>query len=354
MKKSDLDTAPRLPAPPEAPIPVICDLCQCQGEAGSDPFESLGDLLRFTPVQRRRVRADGWSEEYQRAFIAALAVTGSPRRAAGAIGKHEFGAQQLRRARGGASFAAAWDAAIDIHRETELAGMTSGLAELAAEQDEERAQRRDLIRPRSSPDRGGEPFAKEQMVEGPRTDENISEAEHELRTLEIYRQYLVKVELERKARLAGRVVEADFTLRQLTFFECALDLAQDGNHIDTWTWLANLRRDGHGLIEIAQTPFSRFLDEARRMSWEGKMTGLDQPMPTPEEYLRDYRHYFLEPPECTWGGQALSHQQQLAEQEARHRKAAMEQVEWEARAQSVRGSGRASSAGGGAAEDGEH
>jgi len=331
MRKSDLDTAPRLPTPHDAPIPVVCDLCRAQGEAGAGLFESLGDLLRFTPV-RRRARADGWSEEYQRAFIAALAVTGSPRRAAGAIGKHEFGAVQLRRARGGASFAAAWDAAIDICRERELAGLKSGLTDLAAEQEEDRARRRELIRPRnhSSPERGGEPCAEEQMVEGSR-DKELSDAEHELMVLGIYRQYLVKVLQEREARLAGRVVDADFYLRQLTFFECAMDLAQEGRHIDTWTWLANLRRDGHDLTEIAQTPFSRFLDEARRMAWDGKMEGLDQPMPTPEEYLHYFRDYMLEPPECTWGGREQTHEQQRAEQEERHRREARAQAEWEQR-----------------------
>ena len=127
-------------------IPVICDQCRATGHAGEDPFADLADLLSFTPVPRRP-HANGWTPEFQRGFIAALATTGSVPRSARAIGKHAFGAEQLRRAKGGSSFAAAWDAAIEIARERELAGLAEGLAELAAEQDEERQQRRSAILP---------------------------------------------------------------------------------------------------------------------------------------------------------------------------------------------------------------
>ena len=130
-----------------APIPVICDLCRAAGEAGEQPFADLAGLLSFTPVPRRP-HANGWTPEHQRAFIAALAATGSPASAARALGKHAFGAEQLRRARGGAGFSAAWDAALEIASERELAGLRSGLAELAAEQDEESDRRRSAILPR--------------------------------------------------------------------------------------------------------------------------------------------------------------------------------------------------------------
>lgn len=88
----------------------------------------------------------------QRGFVAALVATGSPARAARAIGKHAFGAEQLRRARGGQSFAAAWDAAPELARERELAGLRAGLTELAAEQEGERHRRRSAILPAA--DRG--------------------------------------------------------------------------------------------------------------------------------------------------------------------------------------------------------
>ena len=119
-------------------IPVICDRCRAEGAAGDGSFSGIAELLDFEPVPRR-ARADGWTPEYQRAFIAALAMTGAPARAARAIGKHAFGAEQLRKAKGGRGFAAAWDAALDIYRERELARLRDNLSDLAGEQEQREA-----------------------------------------------------------------------------------------------------------------------------------------------------------------------------------------------------------------------
>jgi hypothetical protein len=73
--------APRSPMS----IPVICDRCRATGIAGEADFSHLGDLLDFAPVPRKTERADGWSPEKQRAFIAALSPPGSKRQAALAI-----------------------------------------------------------------------------------------------------------------------------------------------------------------------------------------------------------------------------------------------------------------------------
>lgn len=72
-----------------------------------------GPDLCFTPVPRLRRRRDGWSEERQRAFIAALALCGTVRHAARAVGSTARSAYRLLDAPGADSFAAAWDAAID-------------------------------------------------------------------------------------------------------------------------------------------------------------------------------------------------------------------------------------------------
>ncbi|MFL6830296.1 MAG: hypothetical protein ACJ8D5_06715 [Sphingomicrobium sp.] len=116
--------------PPIPTIPVVCDQCRASGIAGDERFAAIPDILAFDPVPRR-AHANGWSPEHQRAFIAALAITGSPRQAARAIGRAQFGADQLRTAKGGRSFAAAWDAAMDLARDTELARLHGNLAELA-------------------------------------------------------------------------------------------------------------------------------------------------------------------------------------------------------------------------------
>lgn len=117
--------------PPFRSIPVICDKCRETGFAGDEVFSAIPDILNFTPVQRR-AHVNGWKEEHQRAYIAALAITGSPRQAARAIGKHQFGAEQLRRHRNGKSFAEAWEAAMELAREREVHRIHANLAELAA------------------------------------------------------------------------------------------------------------------------------------------------------------------------------------------------------------------------------
>lgn len=66
----------------------------------------------FTPVPRRP-RSDGWTEARQRAFIAALAATGSATIAADTVGLCVSGAYALRRGPSAASFVRAWDEALD-------------------------------------------------------------------------------------------------------------------------------------------------------------------------------------------------------------------------------------------------
>jgi hypothetical protein len=132
MHASDLNLTPDLTVPA---IPVICDQCKASGMAGDAAFAAIPDILAFTPVPRR-AHANNWTPEHQRAFIAALAITGSPRQAARAIGRHAFGAEQLKTARGGKSFAQAWEAAMEIARDREVARIHSNLADLAKQNED--------------------------------------------------------------------------------------------------------------------------------------------------------------------------------------------------------------------------
>lgn len=75
--------------------------------------EERPPLPAFTPVPRRNNRHDGWTPERQRAFIEALADTGSVTRAAGRVNMAQANCYTLRRAPGAESFRAAWDAALD-------------------------------------------------------------------------------------------------------------------------------------------------------------------------------------------------------------------------------------------------
>jgi hypothetical protein len=70
--------------------------------------------LVFLPVPRLKHRSNGWSPEVQQAFIDALAETGSVREACRRVRRSDNGAYQLRRHPEGATFRAAWDAALDL------------------------------------------------------------------------------------------------------------------------------------------------------------------------------------------------------------------------------------------------
>lgn len=86
MKNDSSETPPAIPA---APVPD----------------------REFTPASVRN-RADGWTPEKQRAFIACLADTGSVQHAAIRVGMSRESAYRLRRRHDAADFAVAWDAAL--------------------------------------------------------------------------------------------------------------------------------------------------------------------------------------------------------------------------------------------------
>jgi hypothetical protein len=71
-------------------------------------------LPTFTPVPRLKDRHNGWKPEVQRAFIEALAETGSVRAACRRVGRSEHGVYQMRRHPEAGEFRAAWDAALDL------------------------------------------------------------------------------------------------------------------------------------------------------------------------------------------------------------------------------------------------
>jgi hypothetical protein len=312
------------PAPAQAPIPVVCDRCGAQGMSDEDPFARFGALLDFDPVPRRTARADGWTDDVQRAFIAALSLTGSPRAACRAVNKAAYGAEQLRHVAGNEGFLAAWDEALAIAADERGRRLAEGLAAVAAEQAtarrapapyENAATRRD--RGRGATVRARE----EQRQEGTSVDGPDGWV-HGLLV-----RYTIKVGQERAARLAGKVVEADYCLRQLTWLECMIDLGSG----DGWQAFLDFRVGGHHPIDIAETPLSRLLGEARRAKW-AELGEPDRPPHPPREYLEDHGAYATEPPEVARGGIAESVADQQKAYHARHQAAAEAQLEWEAAA----------------------
>ena len=255
----------------------------------------------------------------QRAFILALAVTGSARRAAAAVGKAQFGADQLRKAEGSESFLAAWDRALALFEEKKARRIELGV---------EVAKREDAAwRPALGPWAQAASRRHLHAAAAPEEPEADSDAEKVRWLSSIANKYLIKIDQERKARLDGRIVEADFTLRQMTWLEVALDMTSG----DGLKFLRDFREGGHGLIDMAETPMSRLLGEMRRKKWAeyGEPYRPEHPM---SEFLVRLGRFSTEPVECTRGGMDLSHDEQQRIFEERHRQAAEDQVEWEAQA----------------------
>ena len=315
-----------------APIPVICDRCRAEGSAGDGRFAEIADLLTFDPVPRR-AHVNNWTAEHQRAFIAALAMTGSPRQAARALGRHAFGADQLRTAKGGRSFAEAWDAALELYRERELYRIKSNLGGLADQQAE---RDRSAGSVRGWADHGDLAASHLRALPPPPSLASAGDVGavepadpdvHEALSLDLITKFARKLQQERTARLDGRIVEADFYLRQLTFFEVAIEMTSG----DLFEAFSNLRRGEDRVIDIADTPASRVLDSVRRELWE--LAGEpERPPPPPDDLMKDHGDFRTEPLEFTRGGIEQSHEEQMAVFRLRHEEAAAAQVAWERRA----------------------
>jgi hypothetical protein len=206
-------------------------------ERQHDPDPEIDALLDFDPVYRRIKRSDGWPPDVQRGFIAALARTGSVEHAAFAVHRSDGGAWKLRGHGSGQSFAAAWDGAVDLyHRRNPKQSRRGGRA-------------RGAWTPGPEPEPEPEPDALWALLEE-----------------SIFGKYVLKLNAERDARLSGRIGEADFIVRQLTWLEVTLDLAGLGEKVvDLYKGLSRGERN---LRDIVATPMSVVLDTLRRAYWE--------------------------------------------------------------------------------------
>ena len=249
------------------PIPVLCDRCGAAGTAGEDPFAAFGALLDFAPVPRRKTRADGWDAEVQRAFIAALALTGSERAAARAVGKAQFGVTQLLACPGSEGFAAARAEAMAMAAGERSRRLAEGLRAIASEEAGWRPPPPPWSRAAGRaplPHRIPQAAIPQAALAPPDPADEDAALRDGFQELErLLAAYVIKIHAERAARLAGHIVAADFYVRQICWFEVAIDLVSD----DAIAVFEALRVEGRDLTLIARTPFSKMLDEARRLAW---------------------------------------------------------------------------------------
>lgn len=292
----------------------------------------IAALLDFEPAPRQIPRPDGWTPPRQRRFIALLAHYGSPRQAAEAMQKNLSGLKHLYRTEGADSFRAAWKAAIELaaaHRRSNQAAAAPPPRDVPGTQSRQAW---------CEPDEG---------------EDDMSDDAKLAMVAELARRFMGKVKAEREARIEGRIVAADFYLRQITALEVGFDLMAQDVGLDGWHALRNCRRAGRSWLEIAETPLSRALDDMRREHWT---TQGDPPRPEhpPERYCepmvsgeRGTPGYRLEPSQAGYGALTvpalgyteeqwakLDYKEQDAARKRQFAEDAAAQVEWERSARS--------------------
>jgi hypothetical protein len=276
-------------------------------------------------VPRKVKRPDGWNPERQRRFIALLAETGSPQRAAAAMGKQLSGVEGVYRDLGAESFRAAWHAALEIAAKREREEL-AGLGDRPEFEPPHRRQK--------TADYGAE--VPEPEGEGDNHDAKLELIER------LIAKFQRKVGQEREERLAGNVVAADFYLRQVTCLEVAFDLMIEGTGMGPWEMMMQARRGGRNMLEIADTYMARVLDQARRDHWAA-MDEPERPLLWPERYVIGTRDgdVRIEPPEqlgkptraapgidpAKWRLMDTAEQQRIYDEQ--HAENAADQVAWE-------------------------
>lgn len=246
-------------------------------------------ILPFTPVPRK-YRVDGWTPERQQAFIVKLAETGSVKAAARAINMSPEGAYYLRRQPGGESFAAAWEAAVnhgvqnlaDIAMERAVEGVAVPVYWKGEQVGEKRWYNDRLLMfmlRHHLPEKFGDlkrlpgaPTAAEnqaladtraEAAADPEGEAAAAIAEAEETLADLMRLYRGKVQGERRYRLEGDILNADWCLRQMTHFELVMELgdAAIGDLI-----AAARESDGEG--QRSASAWSERLHEERLKAWE--------------------------------------------------------------------------------------
>lgn len=263
--------------------------------------------LDFEPVPRK-YRHDGWTPERQRAFIAALANTGSVTHACARINMATEGAYYLRRAPGADSFRAAWAAALD-HGVQQLADLAidrarDGVAVPIFHRGEQVGEKRwyndrllMFVLKHHMPNRYGgqigggtrskETIEREAAENCPACRERREWEAGEGETVDAYAEwldgiverYMLKVGYEHDQRQRGEWVAADFALRQLTHLELILDMG--GRTQELLKHYTTRPSEHGGEHELYAGPISEILAAKREAYWESVADPPRPPVPLP-------------------------------------------------------------------------
>jgi hypothetical protein len=298
-------------------------------ELAADP--EIAALLDFEPVPRSHAKANGWTADMQRMFIAWLAHYGSPTNACDELGKARSGIDKVYKSPDAEEFRASWEGAVELAERRRI-------ARIATRRGGAGAMRAPSIVRLKSP-----------VSDEADWDEEPALSDDDKWDLlqRIVRKLMKKVAIEREARLAGEIVAADFYLRQVTMIEVTLDLLSTGFGRDPQDVLRELRRGEHGIIDIASTWFSDWMDASRRSWWASEGEPERPPHPDVrflERHRSDEGDYATEqdmyagawakpPPGVDEGAwQAMTRDEQQAAIDRVREEDAAAQREWESRA----------------------
>lgn len=266
----------------------------------------------FTPVPRKSPRHDGWTPERQRAFIQALADTGSVTSAARRVNLSPSTAYALRHFPGAEEFAAAWDAAldhgirqiVDIAIDRALHGVPIPIFWRGEQVGERRGYNDHLLmcllrhrlpgpdgQPLLSPPRSRQQIEREAAENCPTCRERAEQAEAAAAKAEeeraafppqwltdLFKRYQAKVKSERRHRLAGEVIAADYTLRQLTHIELVLSMGgRSPEMLDMWSTADGKTPTACHDQSLFADPISQTLDDIRQKVWARQDGGLERP-----------------------------------------------------------------------------
>lgn len=321
------------------------------------PSDQRPPIPAFRPVPRK-YRHDGWTPERQRAFIEALAATGSVTAAAARINMSTEGAYYLRRQPGAEEFAAAWSAALDhgVQHLTDLAidRAMHGIAVPIFWRGEQVGEKRwfndrllmfilkhhmpgryggALLRaPRSQAEIEREaaencPTCKQRAEQ---EAEAAAQAEAERKAFppqwlsDLFKRYQAKVRSERRHRLAGEVIAADYTLRQLTHIELVLSMGgRSAEMLDMWSTADGKEPTACHDQSLFADPISRILDDIRAKVWAREDGGLERP-------ALPHHHRKLPPSHSQWPREGDTYVERKAARFAAQARIAQAQAEWEA------------------------